>query len=454
MLDKLARKPLPHERLLIGAKSLSLDPVWAQPPVADIEVALLRNAAFPELSRDNALAHEFVVVDPSTSHRSPSHEDLALRIGECASRLNIRTVVVGHEGTAGAGVRSNGGFKLSVHDLAALSQKDFPSALAALRDHVALVLSGARFSRTRHLFFPACDAALYTVVVDLLARMPAEERPFVHLASWWHGADLPNLSRFPAMEKIGAAVNLLNAERPTTFLYAWSRPLAQRMAADFGHPVSPLDAPPEMSLAAPGEPQPDHFTVGFFGAPTAQNGFESLAEIVRATNRGSKHPRRIRFAIQIRPDAPQAVPMEVLRAQQTELAAIPDRNVRLIEGALPRDASFAALKEVDAVLMPMRTTPGERYSATALHALAAGKLIVTFDKVSFTGAPRDRVLHAADVRSMGELISDTASDLAAVRAASDTARATWWAMQRPARLFAQLLYGPMILAGAAGAHAV
>lgn len=95
MLNRLGSRA-PHHRLTVGSKTLSLDAGWSEPSVSDIEVALLRNAAFPELGRGTGLDHEFVVLDPSMADATPDHEDLSLRIGECAQRMHIPAVIIGH----------------------------------------------------------------------------------------------------------------------------------------------------------------------------------------------------------------------------------------------------------------------------------------------------------------------------------------------------------------------
>lgn len=116
---------------------------------------------------------------------------------------------------------------------------------------------------------------------------------------------------------------------------------------------------------------------------------------------------------------------------------------------------FAALKQVDAVLLPYSGGErGERYSVTAHHAMAAGKLLFTYEDVSIAWAIRNRVLSARDERVLGEVISDTSADLGAVRTAARVAKSTYWSTLRPSRLFAELLYGPMIIGGASGSEFV
>ncbi|MEM8665456.1 MAG: hypothetical protein AAGF49_15200, partial [Pseudomonadota bacterium] len=97
---------------------------------------------------------------------------------------------------------------------------------------------------------------------------------------------------------------------------------------------------------------------------------------------------------------------------------------------------------------------GERLSTTALHAMSAGKLVLTHEDVALNGMVNSRVIRAPDTRAMGEIINDLSGDLAAVRTAGRIARSTYAATLRPSRLFAQLLYGPLILANAQGHEAI
>ncbi|RAH99734.1 hypothetical protein DLJ53_18390 [Acuticoccus sediminis] len=441
------RKP---GQLSIGAKNLSLDPVWSQPPITDIEFALLRNAALPEVARTNGLDHEIVIVDPSTDPDEPAHDDLAIRLCECAKRLSLRTVVIGHRDSREFG---GGGFSTSLTRISDLSEMQQAEAFAAVRERISWIISATRFSRKRHLLFPVCDASLYAIVLELLAQQPAASRPFVHLATWWDADQLPNRERFATLDRIGSAIHQLNSERVSTFLYAWTRPLAQRLSSAFGVPVVPLEIPPEISLAEPGETAPGRITIGYLSAPTADNGFHNLPDVIRAANAALPNPRQVRFVVQVRPNSDESpLPDEVI-ATHAALASIPDRNVSLIDEILARPVYFAALQQIDALLLPIAGRP-EHHSVAALHAMAAGKLVLTLDGTSFAGTVKNRVLSAPDADALGELISRTAEDPKAVRTAAKLARTTYWSTVRPSRMFAQLLYGPLIIGGAEGSSAV
>ncbi|MCF3936539.1 hypothetical protein L1787_24410 [Acuticoccus sp. M5D2P5] len=439
-------------RLPIGSKKLSLDPVWAEPPIADIEVALLRNAAFPELARENGLAHEFVLVDPAASARTPAHEDLAMRIGACAGRLRIPLVVIGHEASAHFG---NGGFPVSTYELDGLTGRAKDHAEDALRDRLRDVLASSRFSTRRHVFIPAFDAALLHMVLDLAAEMAPKARPFIHLATWWEEAEMPHAARLGGLHSLGSRIDHLNSVRPSIFLYAWSRALAQRLRYQIGVPVQPLDTPPELSLEGAGEAPSDRFTVGFLSSTGPGRGFDRLAAIVRAANQSATNPQRTRFVIQVRPDpAGRPLPADV-QTHRAELMAMPERNVSLIEDYMPRPLYLAALKRIDALLLPYTADESVEYhSTTALHAMAAGKPIITYDGIQIAGAPRSRILRAADDRVLGEIVSDLAADMASARKDAAAAKSSYWATLRPSRLFAELLYGPLIINNASGVEAL
>ncbi|MBJ3778326.1 hypothetical protein [Acuticoccus mangrovi] len=414
-------------------------------------MALLRNAAFPELARANGLNHEFVIVDPSTTRNTPTHEDMVTRVCDCARRLNIPTVVIGNQAH---GPFSQGGFTSSIYELAEMDRDTFAATFATLRERLGWVLASSRFSRNRHILIPAFDASILAIVVELLAQMPAASRPFVHLATWWDEAQMPNVTQFGPLDRFGRAIHHLNSDRPTTFLYAWSRRLAQRLTAQLGLPVQPLDTPPELSLSEEAEQSPDRFTVGYLSSTTAGGGFDRLPSIVRSTNRAATNPRRTRFVVQIKPPASGEAPSSVALSTRAALAAIPERNVSLIEEFVPRPVYFSAIRQLDAVLLPYRPDDSERFSATAHHAMAAGKLIFTYDGVHLPGTIQTRVLTAPDDRTLGELIADVSADLAAVRTAASVARSTYWATLRPSRIFAQLLYGPVVIGNAVGAEAI
>lgn len=450
MLKRVAPRG-PHHRLTVGSKTLSLDASWSEPSVGDIEVALLRNAAFPELARGAGLDHEFVVLDPSMSDATPDHEDLALRIGECAQRMRIPAIIIGHVSSPRFG---GGGFPVTAYALADAPDEEFADALAVLRERLGWVMASSRFSQQRHIFLPVCDRALLAVVVDLVAQLAPVSRPFVHVATWWDEEEMPNTKRFGPLERVGRAIHDLNGERATTFVYAWSRRLARRLSGQFGIPVQPLEAPPEMLLAADTEHFANRFTVGFFSSPRSESGFGRIASIIRAANRLGATARHTRFLVQIKPQPDGRVP-SIVMAQKAELAAIPERNVSLIEEFLPRKVYFNAVRQVDGVLLPYPPDEErERYSATALHAMAAGKLVFTYEGVNLAGVVRNRVMAGADDAEVGRLIADAASDLAAVRAEARVAKSTYWTTLRPSRLFAQLLYGPLILGDGSGAGAI
>ena len=439
------------QRLTVGSKTLSLDPGWSEPSVAEIEAALMRNAAFPELAQGTGLDHEFVILDPSMADTTPDHEDLSIRIGECAQRMQIPAVIIGHVSSPRFG---GGGFPDTIESMAGASDDAFAAALTRLRERLGWVVASARFSQQRHILIPVFDHALLSAMVELLSELPAVSRPFVHLATWWDEQTMPNAHRFGPLERIGRAIHDLNGERATTFLYAWSRPLARRLTDHFGIPVQPLEAPPELSLAKGADHPSNRLTIGYLSSPRAESGFGRVASIVRAANRIGATAKRTRFVVQIKPEPDERVPSNVL-AQKAELAAIPQKNVALIEEFLPRRVYFNALKQLDAVLLPYAPDEErEHYSATALHAMAAGKLVFTYDGVNLGGVVRNRVMAAADDSAMGDLIAEAASDLTATRAEAKVAKATYWTTTRPSRLFAQLLYGPLILGDASGSAAI
>ncbi|UOM34735.1 glycosyltransferase [Acuticoccus sp. I52.16.1] len=437
-------------QLSIGTKNLSLDPVWSQPPITDIEFALLRNAALPEIARTNGLDHEIVIVDPSTDPDNPAHDDLATRLTECARRLSLRTVVIGHRNSRQFG---GGGFSTSLSDIGRLPEAQQAEAFAAVRERIGWIISATRFSRKRHLFFPVCDASLYAIVMELLAQQPAASRPFVHLATWWDPERLPNRERFPSLERLGSAIQQLNNERVSTFLYAWTRPLAQRMSSAFGIPVVPLETPPEISLAAPGDSAPGRLTVGFLSAPTTVNGFENLPHVIRTVNAALPNPRQVRFVVQVRPGTGSGPASDDILTTRAELAALPDRNVSMIDEVLDRPIYFAAMQQIDALLIPVRGMT-EHHSVAALHAMAAGKLVLTLDGTSFAGTVKNRVVAAPSVEALAELIRHAAEDPKAIRQAARLARSTFWSTVRPSRMFAQLLYGPLIIGGAEGSSSI
>ncbi len=447
MLKRLTLTSIP-DKLPVGTKTLSLDPEWGNPPVNEIETALLRSVAFPEFDRLAGLAHRFVVLDPPTAVTSPGHEDLVVRLTSVAERMRIPTVAIGrHSGPA----FGTGGVAHSVHQLSGTDDAAFAAGVATLHETVQQVLTGAPFSHRRHLLAPRCDAAMLAILLAVLAQLPPEQRPFVHVATRWSAADMPNADRFGPLDQFGKALHQLNSERATTFVYAWSRRLAQRLTAELGLKVRPLEPPPEFSLADDGEPPPDRFTVGYFGSAREEGAFERIPAIIRAANQASSSPRRTRFVVLIRPDDGDGGHTPAARALLAELAAIPERNVTVIGEALPRPDFFAALKQVDAVLLPYCSSDGgERFSTTAQHAMAAGKLIFTYEDVSIAWTVRARVLAARDDRGLGEVISDISADLGAVRTAARAAKATYWSTLRPSRLFAELLYGPTVIGGAKG----
>lgn len=429
----------------IGSKSLSLDPVWSAPPVDEIEEQLLRLAAFPEIgAHGQALQAEFVILDPALTSERPAGDDLSSRMARLAQRLNLSLAVIGHHSADRDGA---GGFPHSIDELDAMDDGAFASAFATLRDRIGWVLSSSRFSRQRHIVVPAFDAAMLAATVELLTQLPDGARPFVHLITQWDAPFLPNARRFGDLSAVGRAVHQLNAERTSIFFYAWSRPLALRLSERLGLPVRPLDPPPEFALASEGEAQSERLTLGYFGAPTRARGFDLLPQIVRSANQSASQPRRIRFVVQ----ASEGMGRTGAEATAAELAALPERNVSLIEERLAPNLFYAAVRQVDGVILPYaKSDAPERFSHTASHAMAAGKLVLTLDSVRMPGLLKSRVVSARGPKELGETIADLAGDLALIRRNASVAKATYWSTLRPSRLFAELLYGPVVL-GAKGA---
>lgn len=436
-----------NERRPIGSKELPLDPTWSDLPVHEIEEQLLRRATFPELIDSGSLeAHEFVVIDPTHVGDIPPEDDLVARLTALAERLKLSLVTIGHHTSDNHGT---GGFPHSIAELEAMDNEAFVPAFATLRDRIGWVLNASRFARLRHIIVPQYDAAMLAATIDLLTQLPAGSRPFVHLITRWDPDELPNRHRFGDLATLGRAIRQLNAARATTFLYAWSRTLARQLSVMFSVPVRPLDPPPDLNFATPGERQSDRFTAAFFGAPTRQRGFLELPAIVRATNRAATQQRRVRFLVHARESV--LIRDDSARAARAELSAMPERNVSVIEEALPPRLYAAAMKQVDGVILPFQADgPVERLSNVALHAMAAGKLVFTYDTVTLSGVLRSRIVAGRTSQDLGEAISDLATDLAAARAAAQTAKATYWSTLRPSRLFAEILYGPVVLGAASG----
>lgn len=444
MLKRLSR--LPHkDRFSVGSKSLNLDPNWSRLPVSEIEEALLRRAAFPEHATSLWLnAPTFVMADPSIGRRHAAHEDLAIRIANCAARMKIPFTTIGHHQSDAFG---SAGFDHCVHDMAHMDDDAFSTAFANLRERMGWILNGMRGLPDRHLFLPLADATAFAVVIDLIARIPESERPFVHIAVNWIDGALPNAERIGAIDKLAGAVAVLNAERATTFVYGWSRRVAHTLSDALGIPVQTLDPPLELSLAVNLGEVPSAFTVGFLGTPRRSKGFLRLPAIIKAHNRSAPGPRRTHFVVQLADQLAAPADRDCVAAVLEELRSTPERNVTIIDAPLSREDFFKTLQDMDGVVLPYcGDSYADRPSSAALHALAAGKMVFTLEGVHFAHSAKGRIVAARDERMLGELIYDAASDPLTVRSGSAAAKSAFWANVRPSRLFAQLLYGPTILA--------
>ena len=436
-------------RLVMGSKNLWHDAKWSRPAVQDIEMALLRAAAFPDFSRQSGLKHEFVVLDPSTREETPAHEDIIERISYTAAQMKIGATVVGNQSSARYGA---GGFPLSSEELSGLPQAEFAAALATLRERIGWVLSGSRFAQNRHIFLPQFDYATLAIIIDLMSDLEPETRPFIHLASRHDATQLAHAGKFGTLERLGQAIYHLNADKPCIFLYGWSARVAQRLTLQSGIGVQPLDLPADPALCVDPSEQPDRLTVGFFSAARRESGFDCVDAVVRAANESANSARRMRFIVQIKPASGSEDDRAFVAAQRARLMSVPERNVTVIDEYMPRPLYMNAISHCDAIMVlhPASQGPTERVSLTAQNAMAAGKLVLSFEDVDLAGTVKSRVLKARDTRMMGEIITDLASELSSVRTASRVSRDAFSAMQRPSRLFAQLLYGPLILANAAG----
>ncbi|MEM7696629.1 MAG: hypothetical protein AAF318_19455 [Pseudomonadota bacterium] len=435
-------------RLAMGSKNLSHDATWSRPAIADIEVALLRAAAFPELSQESGLRHEFIVLDPSADANAPEREDVIERVLVTANRMAMPVMVVGHQSHPRFGA---GGFETTADDRDALNDAAFSKALAALQDRVGWVLTGSRFNHNRHIFVPQMDMALLAIVVDLLSQMKPEARPFVHLASRVDAGQFANRERFGDVERFGRAIHQLNTDRPRVFVYGWSPRVAHRLGLQMGIGVQPLDLPPELALLDEPARMPDRFTAGYFSSSAEGEGLEHVEAVIRAAN-AAVDQRRFRFVVQIKPNPVTGTFSPFAEAVRARLSALPAGNVTVIDQAMPRRLYLDAIRQVDAVMLlrPTHSATGERISLTATHAMAAGKLILTFDDAEIASVVKSRVFRASDAAHLGEIVGDLASDLRGVRTAARVARSAHFATMRPSRLFAQLLYGPLILANASG----
>ncbi|MEM8852873.1 MAG: hypothetical protein AAGD34_04175 [Pseudomonadota bacterium] len=444
MLKRLSR--VPHkDRFSVGSKSLTLDPTWSRLPVSEIEEALLRRAAFPEHATSLWLNEPtFVMADPSIGGRHGAHEDLAIRVANCAERMKIPFTTIGHHSSAAFG---GAGFEHCVHHMADMDDEAFAASFANLRERLGWILNGMRHTPNKHLFLPLADATTFAIVIDLVAKIPEDERPFVHIAVNWMDGALPNAERIGAIDKLTGAVAALNAERATTVVYGWSRRVAHTLSDALGMPVQTLDPPLELSLATKTGEVPSAFTVGFLGTPRRSKGFLRLPAIIKAHNRSAPGPRRTHFLVQLAEDLAAPGDKACVAAVLEELRSTPERNVTIIDTPLSREAFFTTLQDMDGLVLPYcGDTYADRPSSAALHALAAGKMVFTMEGVHFAHAAKGRIVAARDERMLGELIYDAASDPLTVRSGSAAAKSAFWANVRPSRLFAQLLYGPTILA--------
>ncbi|WMS42114.1 hypothetical protein RDV64_18895 [Acuticoccus sp. MNP-M23] len=433
----------------MGSKNLWHDATWSRPAVQDIEMALLRAATFPDFSKQSGLSHEFVVLDPCTSELSPAHEDVIERIAYTAERMKISTTLIGNQTSARFG---GGGFPESSYALADMAPQAFSAALANLRERIGWVISGSRFTQNRHIFLPQFDFATLAIIIDLMSGLDADARPFVHLASRFDGTQLAHAGKFGSLERLGQAIYHLNGEKPRIFMYGWSSRVAQRLTLQSGIGVQPLDLPAEPMLSNDAPEQTDKLTVGFFSASNRESGFDCVDAIIRAANGSGNVARRLRFVVQVKPGLGTEDERTVATAQKARLLSVPERNVTVIDEYLPRQQYMNAISHCDAIMVlhPANEGPKERVSLTAQNAMAAGKLVLSFEDVDLAGTIKSRVVKARNTQMMGEIIADLASDLSSVRTASHVSRAAFAAMQRPSRLFAQLLYGPLILSNAAG----
>lgn len=437
---------------VIGSKNLWHDAKWSRPAVSEIETALLRCAAFPEFARETGLNHEFIVLDPACRDDHPAHEDIIERIVAVAERLGINTVALGNIASRRFG---ENGFPVSPYDIAGLPAEESSAAVSAIRERIGWVFAGSRFTDNRHILIPQFDATMLAIVLELLSNLKPEARPFVHLATRVDATAFENREHLGRFDRFGRAIQLLNTERQRIFVYGWSRSVASRLGLQLGIGVQTLDMPPDLSMATDPQEMPGQFTVGYFSSCRPEAGFERIAPIIRATNEASGNGSRVRFKVQMKPQQDGSF-SDFASAQRTTLEAFRDRNVTIIDAFLPRDGYLSAIQQVDAVLITQPSGPSrlEQVSMTALHATAAGKLVLCLDDVALTGMAKSRVLRARDPEAMAEVINELAQDLPAVRTAAKVARSSYTSTTKPARLFAQLLYGPLIMANAAGHQAI
>lgn len=452
MLERVSHQP--GQKLAVGTKNVSLDPSWAGPAISDIELALLRAAAFPDICARAGLDHEITIVDPCAHADRPGHEDLVERLLESASRMKIRASAVGHGASARFGT---GGFARCTCELEGLEPAEFAAALGDMRARLHWVLhgSGGSSGETRHIFIPQFDLMLLALVIDILSEMPVAARPFVHLATRQEAGELRGGDRFGSLSRFGPAIAELNSGSPRLFLYAWSHRLAQQLTQEVSARVQPLDPPVAFSLLAEPPATRRAFTVGCFpsGAPDAE--LDALAAVAANLALSPADARRSHLIIRLAVDPATGTLTARQRALAEELVAMDGPTITLIEGHLPREAYFETLRELDAVLLLKSLhEQGERISTTAHHAMAAGKLVLTLDDARLSGTGNARVLRASDPAMLGEAIRELSRDLPAVRAASHVARTAYAATIRPSRIFAQLFYGPLILAQARGSEAI
>jgi hypothetical protein len=447
-------------KLSLGWKRLNQDETWSRPAVNDIERQLLLDAVFPEQARGgNRSISEFIVVDPSARPGEGRHWEVARRLKAYADRLKVPMSIIGHrdaltgatdssEWADGSGrVFNNGVFiRHTVYDYADMPADALAESVADLRESLQWLLSGAPFHPSRHIFVPFTDAVLLALFVDLFASIPAERRPFLHLATPWDEERMPNADRISDPKRVVQVVRELNREAHRIFLYAGSRELARRLSRKLGNAFQPLEMPPAPELAEDATGRADRFTVGVLGAPRLEKGFEALPEIVAAHNAASLNPRGTRFIVQHYRTRVSTDEWIKLEAAAGRLRGIPERNVTLLEEMLPSPAYYGVVQQLDAVLLAYDPAIyAERDSSVLVDALAAGKLVFTREGNFLSVGSRSRILAGNEPRLIGEMIADAAAIGDRHRQDAAIAKEVFWSNVRPSRFFAQLLLGPSIV---------
>ena len=239
------------------------------------------------------------------------------------------------------------------------------------------VLSLSPAGSDDHVFFPTAHARELLAVRQLVERLPPEICPTFHL-EFRHALDFDESGRMPhgyysEMHSLLFDTYRWNGHHPRIQLYTDTEELSECYSQVSGLPFGTLPIPFRTNLIqgrCRGEGEP--ITLAMLGDVRDEKGFPLLPDLAEAL-RPQLEQGELRLLIQATLAEPHYNPRSTAALTRLKKLAIPNIELRGMDGPLHPNDYYAMLSAADAVLLPYDAAAYARRSSGVLtEAIAAG----------------------------------------------------------------------------------